>query len=91
MAEETPRYVPIEDRKLVRDMHSKAILNRDESARNAYMRRRNMRRKRVQEVAHLRQESELHRSEIAELRAQIEALSKAVGKKTTRKTTKKAE
>ncbi len=85
MAEQTPRYIQIEDRKAVRDMHTKAILNQDVSARNAYMRRRNLRRKRVQEVANLRTRAEAQSLEISELRTQIEALSKLVQKKITRR------
>lgn len=93
MAEQTPRYIQIEDRKAVRDMHTKAILNQDVSARNAYMRRRNMRRRRVHEIANLRTQAEVQSLEISELREQLAELSKLVAKKTTtrKKTTKKAE
>lgn len=87
MAEETPRYVHIEGRKAVRDMRNKAILNRDTTGRNAYLRRRNMRRKRVIEVARLRVQAEFQNGEIAELKQQLAELTKLVNKKTTMKKT----
>lgn len=77
--------VPIEGRKAVRDMRNKAILSRDTTARNAYLRRRNLRRRRVQEVQQLRVEADRQSVEIAELKEQLAHLSKLVKKTTTRK------
>ncbi len=85
MAEKDPNLVQIEDRKMVRDMRSKAILSRDVAARAAYMKRRAARAKKASETVQLRKENAANRAEMAELRAQIEALSKLVQKKTTRR------
>ena len=77
--------VQIEGRKAVRDMRNKAILSRDTTARNAYLRRRNLRRRRVQEVQQLRTQADTQSVEIAELKEQLAQLSKLVKKTTTRK------
>ncbi len=77
--------VQIEGRKAVRDMRNKAILSRDTTARNAYLRRRNLRRRRVQEVQQLRTQADTQSVEIAELKEQLAQLSKLVKKTTARK------
>lgn len=83
----SPELVKVEGRKLVRDMHSKAILNRDVTARNAYLQRRANRRGRQLEVSSLRAQAETQNREIAELKAQLAELSNLVKKKTTTKKT----
>lgn len=83
MAKDTPRLVKVEDRKAVRDMHSKAILSRDVSARNAYLQRRATRRVRQNEAQNLRAQAEKQNREIAELKQQLAELTKLVMKKTT--------
>lgn len=85
MIENDPNLVQIEDRKLVRDMRSKAILNVDRSARAAYMKRRALRTKKTSELSNLKREAVTNQNEIAELRAQIQALSKLVQDKPTTK------
>lgn len=77
--------VQIEGRKAVRDMRNKAILSQDTTARNAYLRRRSLRRRRVQEVQQLRTQADTQSVEIAELKEQLAQLSKLVKKTTTRK------
>ncbi len=84
MPEETHK-VQIEGRKAVRDMRNKAILSRDVSARDIYLRRRNLRKRRSQEVLQLRMQSDSQSSEIAELKQQLAELTKLVQKKTTTK------
>ena len=86
MPEETHK-VQIEGRKAVRDMRNKAILSRDVTARDAYLRRRNLRKRRSQEVLQLRMQSDSQSSEIAELKQQLAELTKLVQKKTTKKKT----
>lgn len=81
MPENDPNLVPIEDRQMVRDMRSKAILSRDVTARAAYMKRRAARARKANEAIQMRQENAKNRIEIAELRTQIEALSKLVQSK----------
>lgn len=78
-----PELVKVEGRKLVRDMHSKAILNRDVTARNAYLQRRANRRNRQVEVSALRIQAESQNHEITELKAQLAELSKLVKQKMT--------
>ncbi len=85
MAKETPKQVPVEGRKLVRDMHSKAILNRDVSARDAYLKRRTVRRGRQQELQNLRAQAEFQNREMAELKQQVADLTKLVKNQTTTK------
>ncbi len=80
---QTPELVEVEGRKMVRDMHSKAILNRDVTARNAYLQRRANRRSRQIEVSSLRVQAQSQNHEIAELKAQLAELSKLVKQKTT--------
>ncbi len=79
--------VQIEGRKAVRDMRNKAILNRDTTARDAYLRRRNLRRRRTQEVVHLRMQADSQSGEIAELKQQLAELTKLVKKPAKKKTT----
>lgn len=86
MAKESNK-VQIEGRKAVRDMRNKAILNRDTTARDAYLRRRNLRRRRTQEVLHLRMQADTQTSEIAELKQQLAELTKLVKKPAKKKTT----
>ncbi len=84
MPKETDK-VQIEGRKAVRDMRNKAILSRDVTARNAYLRRRNLRRRRSQEVLQLRVQADIQNNEIAELKQQLADLTKLVQNKTTMK------
>ncbi len=90
MPEETDK-VQIEGRKAVRDMRNKAILSRDVTAREAYLRRRNLRRRRVQEVLQLRMQADIQNSELVELKQQVAELTKlvkeqfSVKKKTSRR------
>lgn len=86
MAQESNK-VQIEGRKAVRDMRNKAILNRDITARDAYLRRRNLRRRRTQEVLHLRMQADTQTSEIAELKQQLAELTKLVKNTMKKKTT----
>ncbi len=78
MPENDPNLVPIKDRKMVRDMRSKAILNIDRSGRAAYMKRRALRAKKANELLSLRQETSQQRSELAAVKAQVEALGRAL-------------
>lgn len=87
MAKKTPRLVQVEGRKAVRDMHSKAILNRDASARNAYLKRRAARRSRQMEVQNLRSQTDVQNQEIAALKQQLAELTKLVQEKSTEKKT----
>lgn len=80
-----PDKIPVEGRQLVRDAHSKAILNVNRSERAAYMKRRNARARKANEVAGLRREAAGSRSEIEELKAQVAALADAVKKLTGKK------
>ena len=84
MPKETDK-VQIEGRKAVRDMRNKAILSRDVTGRNAYLRRRNLRRRRSQEVLQLRMQADTQHNEIAELKQQLAELTKLVQKKTAPK------
>lgn len=84
MVEESNK-VQIEGRKAVRDMRNKAILSRDVTARDAYLRRRNLRRRRTQEVLQLRMQADSQSGQIAELKQQLAELSKLVQKKITTK------
>ncbi len=85
MVENDPNLVQIEDRKLVRDMRSKAILNIDRAARAAYMKRRALRTKKTSELSNMKREAVVSQNEIAELRVQIQALSKLIQDKPTAK------
>ena len=78
MPENDPNLVPIEDRQMVRDMRSKAILNVDRSARAAYMKKRALRTKKANELTNLRRETASQKSELASVRAQVEALGRAL-------------
>ena len=90
MPKETDK-VQIKGRKAVRDMRNKAILSRDVTAREVYLRRRNLRRRRVQEVLQLRMQADIQNSELVELKQQVAELTKlvkkqfAVKKKTSRR------
>ena len=84
-----PDKIPVEGRQLVRDAHSKAILNVNRSERAAYMKRRNARAKKVNEVARLRREAAGSQLEIEELKAQVAALADAVKKLTATKPARK--
>ena len=85
MAKKAPNLVQVEDRKMVRDMRSKALLSVDTTARDAYMKRRSMRRQRGAEVQGLRSATDAQSLEIAELKAQVAELTRLVKKKTTTK------
>ena len=85
MAKETPKQVQVEGRQLVREMHSKAILSVNISARDAYLKRRAVRRGRQQEVQNLRAQAEFQNREMAEMKVQIAELIKLVKNQTTTK------
>lgn len=89
MAENDPNKVQVENRKMVRDMRSKAILNQDVAGRAAYMKKKNARARKARDMARLKIENNMNRSEIAEMKAQIEELTRLVKKQTTAKTTTK--
>ncbi len=94
MPEKDPNLVPIEDRQMVRDMRSKAILNVDRSARAAYMKKRALRAKKASELTKLRRETSAQKSELAAVKAQVEALGRALTrvmdeKTSTKKTTRR--
>ncbi len=78
MPENDPNLVPIKDRQMVRDMRSKAILNVDRSGRAAYMKRRALRAKKANELLSLRRETTQQKSELAAVKAQVEALGRAL-------------
>ncbi len=85
MAKKDPNLVQVEDRKLVRDMRSKALLSVDTTGRAAYMKRRAMRRQRRADVQGLRLVTNTQSLEIAELKVQLAELTKLVKKKVTRR------
>lgn len=89
MPENDPNLVPIKDRQMVRDMRSKAILSIDRSARAAYMKKRALRAKKANELTNLRQETSEQRSELAAVKAQVEALGRALTRVMDEKTAKK--
>lgn len=72
--------VPVEGRKLVRDMRSKAILSRDTTSREAYLKRKNFRVKKDNEIVNLRRSRDDQKSEIADLKDQIANLAKMMEK-----------
>ncbi len=78
MPENDPNLVPIKDRQMVRDMRSKAILSVDRSGRAAYMKRRALRAKKANELLSLRRETSEQKSELAAVKAQVEALGRAL-------------
>ena len=90
MPENDPNLVPIKDRQMVRDMRSKAILSVDRSGRAAYMKRRALRAKKANELLSLRQETSKQRSELAAVKAQVEALGRALTRVMDENTAKKA-
>lgn len=90
MPENDPNLVPIKDRQMVRDMRSKAILSVDRSGRAAYMKRRALRAKKANELLSLRQETSEQRSELAAVKAQVEALGRALTRVMDENTAKKA-
>lgn len=90
MPENDPNLVPIKDRQMVRDMRSKAILSIDRSGRAAYMKRRALRAKKANELLSLRQETSEQRSELAAVKAQVEALGRALTRVMDENTAKKA-
>ncbi len=85
MVKKDSNLVPVNDRKMVRDMRSKALLSVDTTGRAAYMKRRSMRRQRRAEVQGLRSVTEMQSLEIAELKAQFAELTKLVKNQTTTK------
>ena len=85
MAKKDPNLVQVEDRKLVRDMRSKALLSVDTTGRAAYMKRRAMRRQRRADVQGLRLVTNTQSLEIAELKVQLAELTKLVKKKVARR------
>ena len=89
MPENDPNLVPIKDRQMVRDMRSKAILSIDRSGRAAYMKRRALRAKKANELLSLRQETSEQRSELAAVKAQVEALGRALTRVMDETTAKK--
>ncbi len=89
MPENDPNLVPIKDKQMVRDMRSKAILSVDRSGRAAYMKRRALRAKKANELLSLRQETSKQRSELAAVKAQVEALGRALTRVMDEKTTAK--
>ncbi len=90
MPENKPNLVPIKDRQMVRDMRSKAILSVDRSGRAAYMKRRALRAKKANELLSLRRETSEQKSELAAVKAQVEALGRALTRVMDEKTAKKA-
>ncbi|MEK0339235.1 MAG: hypothetical protein QQN46_03290 [Nitrosopumilus sp.] len=85
MAKKDPNLVQVEDRKMVRDMRSKALLSVDITGRAAYMKRRAMRRQRRADVQGLRLVTNTQSLQIAELKAQLAELTKLVKNQTTTK------
>ena len=85
MEKKDPNLVQVEDRKMVRDMRSKALLSVDTTGRAAYMKRRAMRRQRRADVQGLRLVTNTQSLEIAELKVQLAELTKLVKKKVTRR------
>ena len=89
MPKNDPNLVPIKDRQMVRDMRSKAILNVDRSGRAAYMKRRALRAKKANELLSLRRETSEQKSELAAVKAQVEALGRALTRVMDETTAKK--
>lgn len=85
MAKKNPNLVQVEDRKMVRDMRSKALLSVDTTGRAAYMKRRAMRGQRRADVQGLRLVTNTQSLQIAELKAQLAELTKLVKNQTTTK------
>ncbi len=85
MPKKDPNLVPVDDRKMVRDMRSKALLSVDSTGRAAYMKRRAMRRQRRADVQVLRLVTNTQSLQIAELKDQIAELTKLVKNQTTMK------
>ena len=89
MTKKDPNLVKVKDRKMVRDMRTKALLSVDTTARAAYMKRRSTRRQRGAEVQNLRTATNAQSLEIAELKEQLAELTKLVKQTTKKKATRK--